>query len=141
MNRLKTGITFEIRNNHKWESTTEKCPWKLLFLNYEHINNESLQLKQDPRKVTIKGFSFSQFAIPHPAALLKNKLFHFSKKFDNFKDAIFRNTFEWLFLRAITKSYNNNLWLLSKNRERLVTELLKGTLIKIWKFYYKFRVI
>ena len=57
---------------------------ELLFLNYEHINNESLQLKEDPWKVTVKDFGFSQLAIPHPTALLKIKLFLFFKNFSNF---------------------------------------------------------
>ena len=59
-------------------------------------------------KVTIKDFAFSQVAIPKPAALLKNELFHqcFSSNiFPFFRSAILWNTFEWLFLRAIVKSY------------------------------------
>ena len=65
-------------------------------------------IEQYPWKVTVKDFILSKIAILQPAALLKNELFHryFSKIFRN---AIITNTFEWLFLRVIVKSYSNIL--------------------------------
>ena len=56
------------------EITTERCLWKLLFLNYEHMKKKSLQLKQYPWKVTVKDFILSKVASLQSAALQMNSL-------------------------------------------------------------------
>lgn len=42
------------------EINTDRRLWELMFLDYEHIENESLQLKPHTLKVTVEDFSLSK---------------------------------------------------------------------------------